>query len=187
LNAFRDIHQDKFDDDDLFIMGDVDELPSEEAVSMLRHCELSDSARFPLRFECDFFRFSFHYRVTPIDCRFPFVFRWRDLKQNNDIPFRGTSNGDTILGPASHLNRFGSAVMQVVKEFSIAEGNMHVPQGKVELMRDLRVMQQLMDRGVRPCCPNDRLQQLSDPVSQSKSPLPWVVVANRNTTRWQYL
>ena len=184
MEAFKELHRDGEDlnDEDLLILGDLDELPHRDVIAHFKYCEVKENF-FPATFDAIFWRFSFHWLFNEI-CDCPSVVTWKNIKKEN-VPLR--ENFSSRIGTTAwHLNRFGPAVMQVVKEFSIAEGSLQLPSGNPEILRNISFAQQQMEKGIRPCCPRDHLAYHKDPIQEGYA-IPWIILANQHSSRWNFL
>ena len=185
--AFLEYHNDgkDFNDEDIFILGDLDEIPSSEVIAHLKYCEIKKNF-LPAKFSAVFWRFSFHWMVTTKGaCEFPIIATWKNLNVENP-PLRERKFLNTFGRQAWHLNRFGPAIMQVVKEFSIAEGGLRMPMNDVNILRNLTFIKEKMENGYRPCCPGEKIPHIDNPIEKGYA-IPWIILENQNSTRWNFL
>jgi len=159
--------------DDLFIHGDLDEIPDADTMWYIKHCQMQDDNIHPHGFYFSL-RFDWHPWEREADVMFRiFRFDQTELRDGLYFPPHG---GIQPHGMIVHMTYFGGPLVNAYKVLALAEGGA-IPRNDMRLLNNITLMIETIDGGQRLCC--------TDNYIHGKPPtwLPWYVTANPE--RWQ--
>ena len=172
--------------DALLIHGDLDEIPSGEAIHHFRHCELKDNvlATGLYNYVFDFFHLT---TVDPLPV--PVVGTRKGLRMDDIGGFcrAGCQFGRSIPSvpwTGSHVTYHAKVPFLMWKHVSLAEGG-QVPRGDLSWLRDAQKVENELVAGRRICCAWDHWPHVADAGIPKPNFIPWF--AKYNQRRYPYL
>lgn len=133
-------HFGPFNETDIVIIGDADEIPHAVHLNVLKHC-IPVTTNFPVAFGSSHsYRYTFNWIVTRYGIAVPVVYMGghaNEIVTNNLGNFRdeATGKGRTVYNDIStHCTTFGDVMTAFLKHISISEGRSRVPLGDVHLL-----------------------------------------------------
>lgn len=127
-----------FQENDLLIAGDLDEIPYAEAINILKYCE-PVLAKFPVSLGSEHsYRFNFNYILSRYHIDVPYVIPGslanELVAQGSDFRASGISMATHLSPFSTHCTTFGDIMTDVVKLISISEARDKVPANQVMIL-----------------------------------------------------
>lgn len=110
-----------FEDDDLAIISDVDEIPNSHTIQYIRE----NVVVIPVRLGMEFYNYNFNCKISTSQLNVPVVYRINELKGNSPQRFREIYNVNFIPNAGWHFSWFGDAEFckNKIKNFAHQELN----------------------------------------------------------------
>jgi hypothetical protein len=172
--------------DALIIHGDLDEIPSGDAINHLRHCELNDNIMATGLYN---YVFDFFHLTTVEQLPLPIVGTrlGHKLDELGGFCRAGCHFGRSIPvipWSGSHVTYHAKVPFLMWKHVSLAEGG-QIPRGDISWLRDVKKVESELLSGKRICCEWDHWPHVSDSSVPKPNFIPWF--AENNKKRFEYL
>jgi hypothetical protein len=186
---------DNINDDDLFIHGDLDEVPDGDVIYQMKHCETKLPAGLKKKkkkifFFVNLFPLGFCPRQYTIHFRFPsskhlaevcykpgVMNRKHILNNKGKVPYHYKVENKVLAGMHAHT---GSLALHLYKYLAAPEGGISREKPLDFLQNPLGIPLNQVKHGRRVCCMQDGKQTaVEDEGQMSKFWKPWVMLANK--------
>lgn len=162
-DKFIKTHGDEVAEDDIFIIGDLDEIPDGNVVAHLKHCKLRQAG---VRAESTFYSMNFDHSVTGYT-----MVPNPGFINVSQISYAYAANNGRIAMAGAHMNRMFTMVQLMYKNVALAEQQLPIA---LHVLKDPSIMEPYAQKGLLATTVPDDWAQIAP-----EGYIPWFANCNR--------